>query len=107
MQVINRIKSHTNILLLSNQSMKHFSKRVKDSHLLVVNRFNLATRLVILAFFLAASFGAKPNCTISGNVNSSANPFAGCSGVITITGTLFINGDYNVTSLGAVNIVLD
>lgn len=54
----------------------------------------------------------KADCTISGNVNSSSNPFTlpGCSsGVITITGTFTINtSNYNISGLtGITQIIVD
>ena len=58
----------------------------------------------LLTFFVAQSFA---NCTISGSPNnSSTNPLAGCSGVVTITGTLTINGNYNVGASGITTLVI-
>lgn len=46
------------------------------------------------------------DCTINGPVNSNTNPFAGCSGIITLNGTLNINSNYNIAGLGDVTLVV-
>lgn len=59
--------------------------------------------LLLLAY---ATFSFA-DCTINGTVLASNDPFNGCSGVITITGTLDLDTDYDISSLGDIELVLD
>lgn len=73
-----------------------------------------ALRCAILLLILFRGFmpALKADCTISGNVNASSNPFTlpGCSsGIIRITGTFTINTtNYNISGLsGITQIIVD
>src|SRR5690349_3232518 len=61
--------------------------------------------LVVALLFLTNTTMA--NCTFTGTIYASANPFASCSGTITIQGIFYMDQDYDVSGLGAVTIVLD
>ncbi|MBK8044148.1 MAG: hypothetical protein IPK21_16750 [Haliscomenobacter sp.] len=64
----------------------------------------LARVLMVGIFSLSWAF-ATADCTF-GNFSASSNPFAGCSGKITITGTFSIDQDYNVSALPITELII-
>lgn len=64
----------------------------------------LARVLMVGIFSLSWAF-ATADCTF-GTISASSNPFAGCSGKITITGTFSIDQDYNVSALPITELII-
>ena len=67
---------------------------------------NFKKLLIILMFGLFSLQAAKADCTISTNVYTSANPLAGCSGVVTLSGTLNLDADYSLIASGITKLII-
>lgn len=99
-------KLHLDNLILSDSIHHTIVNQVKPYT--KTNKMKKTTLLLILicSFSLFASLAVKADCTISTTANSSTNPLSGCSGIITISGMLNLDSDYDLTSSGITQIII-
>lgn len=67
---------------------------------------NLFKILFVFMFSLFAIQNVRADYTINTNVNTSADPLAGQSGIITISAILNLDADYNLASSGITEIII-
>ena len=62
----------------------------------------------LLLFILSTIFviSAQADCTLSMPANSSSNPLGGCSGIVTISSTLTMDVNYDLSASGITSIII-
>ncbi len=62
----------------------------------------------LLLFILSTIFVVSANamCNLSSPANSSTNPLGGCSGIVTISSTLTMDADYDLSATGITSIII-